>query len=302
LISTINEIESIGHTPDGRGKIKTLDSLKALWNEWALYTKQANPALGHDIEEYQEHVDKINLLIQQMESNSSTTIPGFLQTLGKTDTISKRKISKHLRHLQIAFAKAVKNPESESELEVAEQFFNMATKLFITKRPRNYLYVAYPKSSKDFNKSMAKIIAREIDAIPIQIDKVKTKDVQINQHEMLLRAQAMVQKQHKLEAIGGIESSHPNWPQEWRDREVRKLKLQLPKNPDAEATIKALHGDKRRYAQLFGISDPKLFAGESILVVDDNVAHQGTMEMLHALINNQKPARLDMYTPLLLPI
>jgi len=241
--------------------------------------------------------------MMKMEENNFTTISGFLRELGKFDTNSRDKTRKHLKDIQIAFAQAVKDPKTEDELKISIQFAKMAVSLFASKGPKDYSIVVYPKSSKLFNKDMAEALAKQMGALSIEIKKIKSKDVKINRYEMMLRAQKMVERQHhKLENIENIQPTNTAWPQKWVDKEHRKISFQLPKDPEAEAEIKNLHGDKRRYAQLFGIDDPELFNGEPILVVDDNVAHQGTMEMLHALIDATEPARLDMYTPLLLPI
>lgn len=209
----------------------------------------------------------------------------------------------YIGKLQISFARAVKHPQNDYEVRVQTAFVE-ENALLIMEKLGSFDVIAYPESRQPKKGSLTSLtfnemLARNITDNPIQIPKADVPT--INMEELELRA-GQIERRVPVErqtprGVKITQPDDPNWEKEWALREAAKIKAK-----GIESIKSFQSGDKRRYIQLFtaqGI-DPERIKGADVLIIDDNVHHQGTMEMLHALIDSLEPHSVTLYTPFLL--
>lgn len=265
--------------------------LESLKREWTIMFPELNKKSGKYLDHVKLNIDNIKSLLNLITEKGVETIKQLIRSYSEETAGISEFGKNHLKRLQTSFIKMVKEPEPK-EVAVQQKFVEYSARVFTEKNTNEYDVIMYPKSGSTFNKNFAEILSSHLsDALVYEIPKRKIKDVIFNYEEMMRRARTVNRK--KNEELGRVPSE-----KEWVDIEVRKMKGSFHKDPEREAVMKhQLAGDKRRYAQLFQMDEPELFEGASILVIDDNVVHQGTFEMIHALISICSPTRIDMYTP-----
>ena len=104
-----------------------------------------------------------------------------------------------------------------------------------------------------------------------------------------------------------IKVSDKRWPKTYAYKEAIKLKEQMTINTSGNIVIHGLRSkNKRRYVRIFSekyrdnngtlglLSD--IFKDEHILIIDDNVDSQGTLESMHSMIAGV--SSVDIYVPL----
>lgn len=294
LQNIYQEIEELGWPSSSRKiEINSAEALARFINDWKIEL----PRLQRDMDEQLEgHVQTLQHAVEMlkgMREAGAKTIRGYIKDAMVKDNQNRSRNSKYLGYLQYAFAKAVKNPTTDEELEVAANFMQLAIDVLISKGYSDYDMILYPMSGSSFNRDFAETIAQKVGGLAMMIPKVPADKVQVNKSELLRRA-AMVNKRK----IDGMDRTLTD--EEWAEHEERKLKAKVRRAADGNVSIKNIYGDKRRYLQIFDFQDQELIKDTSVLIIDDNVAHQGTMEMLHSLVSLGNPRKLDLYAPLLL--
>lgn len=294
--SYYDEIIELGFPPndrDRRIKIDSIESLRDLSKRWHLALPKLERDYG-DVTDEKRAINNIDIIIDQLGKNNVSSVSDLLVISNRTGNENKSRKDRTLNDLTLAFAKAIKNPGTEEEMNISIKFTELATKIFLEKSTTDYDIILYPSSTSPFNKEMADILGKGLGAVSMQIPKRKVKEVTFAVEELMKRA--MNTKRDVDERLGRVPTE-----QEWVDREIKKLKNTLGNNQERIATIKGLFmGDKRRYAQLFKFENPELIKDASVLVVDDNVTHQGTFEMIHAMLVGFQPRHITLYAPLLL--
>jgi hypothetical protein len=282
-VNTINRlVRSYEFEPLSLNNIN-VNTLKKLRSEWDKVTSETKPDSDFN--------DNIDRLLDLMDKKGVETITQLIRSYSE-ETSSASDFGKyHLKRLQTAFIKMVKKPEPR-EAAVQQKFVEYGARVFTEKNKNEYDVIMYPQSSSTFNKNFADILSPYlVNALVYEIPKRKVKEVVFNYEEMMKRAAKTEKKISKK--LGKIPTD-----KEWIDEIVDNIRSSFPKDENRTATMKNQRsGDKRRYAQLFKMEEPELFQGASILVIDDNVVHQGTFEMIHGLLSICSPSRIDMYTP-----
>jgi hypothetical protein len=277
-------------------RLSSPESFKRFVSLWTIELTRLKRNRDNDVdeEEFRSAIDAANEIAELMRTHQVEEFEDLLDKFGESELLDKSFNRTYVGKLQYAFAKAVKKPNTSEELEIQHKFMELAAEILVERTSADYDLIMYPKSSKKFNQNFSQLVSEYTGSEVMEIPKVKVKDVILNYEEM--RRRAVMTKVRR-----DPETGKPMTPTKWAEKEIRKLKIALGDDPEKEAEIKAVaYGDKRRYAQLFKISDPEALRDKSILIVDDNVAHQGTMEMVHALVKMSEPKSVVLYTPLLL--
>ena len=229
-----------------------------------------------------------------------------------------------------AFANLLKHPDEFVDGEaIKNQFIKLGSELFGEKRKiktKRYAAVLYPQSSSEFNKDFADAIAKLLgipSGLVLQLRKTifheeNIEDIEdaklFNLPELEEAGKFLQEKKRerlrgydKIMDIGDIEVSDARWPKAWVDREVIKLKREMRIDENGNIVI---HGtrfkDKRRYVRIFSNnykdSDGKegllsnILKDDDILIIDDNVDSQGTLESMHDILVGVNS--VDIYVPL----
>jgi len=94
-----------------------------------------------------------------------------------------------------------------------------------------------------------------------------------------------------------IEVSDERWPRTWAYKEAKKLKEGIRIDDSGNIVIHTLNSkNKRRYVRIFSDNYIDIFKGEHILIIDDNVDSQGTLESMHNILVGV--SSVDIYVPL----
>lgn len=312
------------HVP---AKVDTLSDLKKLGNKWELFLKHEDNEV-----EYVEHYKNIQELVKEIEETNRIRNKQGQGDLTNIDALfnnaniakAQRQTKLHLDQLQVVFAKIVKDPTSREENFISKKFLGLSAKLFIQSTSNDYGAIFYPQSSSDFNSELARKIADKQSAKNVlisEIPKLLTRDVVYLTDEAELYAKkrqqdilsgeanrfAPVEVTHPDGKVETIEVRDPRWPSAWASKEIRKLKNSInPNNRNDHRTvdIKTISsGDKRRFVQIFDdISEDTAYEiiGKKVLIIDDNIHHQGSVELVHRILSQAEPSSIDIYCPLLI--
>jgi hypothetical protein len=296
---------------------------KQFGGEWLLVIDRIKRGIYKDwdgeIAEKSQQLNKFFEIFQELQ-DSKYQQEKEQRKIKKKQNAEQRKDQASLQQeyigkLQFAFAKAMKNPQGTDEMLARNEFLEISV-LAASEHFQNadIHIIFYPESGtrqrkknpgwRNFNELFAEQLGGLLNPSSgvHEIKKVDPDKVKIAMDELERRAK-MIGTRTPFKLNGKtIRRNSINWPIYWAEKEANKLRTQLKNSGEIKSVSMA---DKRRYAQLFqlttgGAIDPERLQGSNILIVDDNVHHQGTMEMLHALINVCKPAEIRMFTPLLL--
>ena len=294
LIKKIEYIRDIGWPSDDRSiELNSADSFKRFVNSWGTEIERIKRVdKNRDISDLIESLNNARQILVLLNKYEANSFDSLISKLNRGNVQKRDFNDAYANDLQYAFAQTVKSRDVDPE--IYNKFLNLSVEVFLNKNPNKYDIILYPKSSKSFNVDFSNILSSKLSIPSLIIPKVKVKDVSFNLDE--LKRKASRTKKRFDDTLNRAPTDD-----EWADRELRKLRHSLGNDEEAEATIhNTLMGDKRRYMQLFGFGDTDVLFDKSILVVDDNVAHQGTFEMVHALLLGFAPSSINLFTPLLL--
>ena len=266
--------------------------------------------------------DEIDQQLQELKTDWMKQRDDVIGPKGSVGMTDDKEIGKYLHSLKYAFADALKHPSTPKGEKARDSFIQNAATNFIKQHRNDYDIITFPESSSDFNTLLAQAIANGSGAQIMQgFEKKLVKNVTVDDKALGSRYdmddddapadQDWQRMQNHLNPKNvdkdeDLPDSQRRRSETDREREVRKLKQSLtdqtPKGPTRNTKkieIKRVaSGDKRRYLDFLNTSNNLDMRGKRVLVVDDNVAHSGTMERIFLLAQRQQPAVLDLYTPL----
>lgn len=227
--------------------------------------------------------------------------------------VLQRSGASYVLEMAYEFAQRMKHP-TPADKPILDKFLELTMQQF-KKMPAEMLlydYVVVPASSSQFNNTLARMICQETGAQPLPINKLKAGQVTVNRDQLYQRGHEIESKTpghqtpdgYKL-ALKGKPVQKFKKPEEfaaaWADNETQKWQKELGKiKPEAEPKIKNLPQDKRRYIKMFNPDDAQAAQGKEVLVIDDNVAGGGTVELIHEILTGlpNQPLRIDIFVPL----
>lgn len=281
---------------------KTIDDFNVYISDISLQINRLRRS-GQEVDYLKEalsYANNIKNLLIQYKSAYTTTIDGLFKQLNKNKNQSKNSSNAYINKLVMAFAKAVKGPKSPDERLVRNKFIRLSADLFIKHIPEVFDIILIPQSSQSFNKLFAAVLSENRKPMygVHEITKRTVGELEFNRTE-LIRIAGRIDRRVDAE-LGRVPT-----PEEWADREINKLQSRLPNDPNVVPQIHNFSsGDKRRYVKMYKM-DHKIadyVIGAKVLIVDDNVAHQGTIELLYDLLKEESlPESVTIFTPLLLP-
>ena len=294
LINKLEEMREIGWPSNDRSiELNSTDSFKRFINSWGTEIERLKRVdKSRDTSDLRESLGTARQIFELLNKYEANSFDSLIVKLNRGNVDNRNFNNAYANDLQYAFAKTVKSRDADPE--IYNKFLNLSSEVFLNKSSNKYDIILYPKSSKSFNVDFSNILSSKLSIPSLIIPKVKVKDVSFNLDELKIKASRTNKE---------VDSTLNRVPtdDEWAERELRKLRHSLGSDEEAEATIhNTLMGNKRRYMQLFGFNDPDILFDKSILVIDDNVAHQGTFEMVHALLLGFAPSSINLFTPLLL--
>ena len=295
------------------------NTIDDLWNFHAAWRRHPHTETGRKI------TDSVEELIKIMGKYEKPTVSSLLKIF-KSKVTKRSKI--HLGKIKWTFADLLKHPRDGKEEKIKNTFVKLGSELFRTKiKDEDYVAVLYPQSSSQFNEDFANAIA-ELLEIPFTLQLQKTifgRDVAledipieelVNMPELEIAGEFLQKKRReemdghgKLQDIEHIKVLDTRWPKAWADKEARKLKKAMTIDKNGNIVVHALASkDKRRYARIFSDayidsdgnkeSLSNIGEGAHILIIDDNVDSQGTLESIRDMIAGIGPASVDIYVPL----
>lgn len=217
-------------------------------------------------------------------------------------------------------ARRLKKPQSGDE-QIVTQFIDLCETQLAKIDPIAYDYVVAPQSSGSFNKALAKRLADTRGSEFLEIQKHLGKNVTVNRDQLyqqglrnapkaerdgkFQRHQMEVVEEHtKRERVTYEYDTPEEYASDWADNEHQKLEKYVSKMPKSKpAEIKDQEwADKRRYMKLFNPEGAEKAAGQTVLMVDDNMVSGGTIELVYEILQGltPPPRRLDIFIPLLL--
>ncbi len=194
---------------------------------------------------------------------------------------SKELGEKYFYWLSTALVKILKDPQGAYGRKIQDQFMDIALRHFID-MSGGYKYdiIAYPESSKSFNKIFANKAAGILRAEEVrEFKKVPASQINVDVENLRRRYEQNPQ---------GFEGKKQYLNYLLR-REPQNKPLQIKNIQDKES---------RRYINPFGSEGD--YKGKRVLIIDDNVDSGGTFEVLYDMVIRQGPAQIDLYSPILM--
>jgi phosphoribosylpyrophosphate synthetase len=324
-------VDSVAHLVHPEEPRSEVERALADANRQVRWGMAYNPTIQAEAE---EDVKALEKALETMDKVGVSTLADLSDSTQKAHDYINYK-GKFLFHAAQSLAKKIKNPSPE-EQETSDQFIRGAIQRLVQVHKQPFDIIAYPSSKKkagsNFNIRIAKALQDVYpNAKPIEISKLSGNETEINWEAVYDRALT-----YHEEAKAGMhkrgranlnmspdrrakvtDSSYFNvadlpqvdpeitltpadeeWVEWWVAQLVAQLEVPVKMSGDKPIVAKTLQklGSNKRYLKMFAKPTEDL-RDKAILIVDDNVAYGGTMQILNDLVREQSPKEVLIFTP-----
>ena len=283
-----------------------------------------------------EEFETINRILAYIKNNNIDTNFHRLDDIIKKPNKSKPSrlafTSDHLRYAAQSLAKKIKNPKSESEKEMSEKLTQGAVTNLTRIIPPHDIIIA-PASSSTYNDTLIQMIKSQngwSQSKVIKLSKLTGDEAidQIDKNSLTERAYRIhntareygsrsntTLSPQKLAAIRSqtdvklptidmnkpLKADNKAWVEWWVAEKITMAKKLLSRYIGKPIAIKSLAAfdNYKKYLQIFKAEADDLYAmnKKRVLIVDDNVNHQATMQMVYDLVEKGLPSQIVIFTP-----
>lgn len=243
-------------------------------------------------------------------------------------------VSSHLNYAGQSLAKKIKNPTTPDEREMSKQV-TYAAAINLARLYKPFDLIVLPASSSSYNiESLVTAVRQqpgwgEIPYIQLQkltgdkvLDEIDVASLIERAEEYNRRAIAkepihkglnlipsnLVKIQNstdtplpRIDMSAVLTPENPAWIEWWTAGKIALIRATLSKYIGKPVPIKALTDidQYKKYIQLYTASSQELqqIAGKRVLILDDNVNHSATMQMVNAVVKKGNPQEVLIYTP-----
>lgn len=241
----------------------------------------------------------------------------------------------HLKYAAQSLARKIKNPTTDGEKQMSLEITNSAA-ANLARLTHPFDVIVLPASSSSYNLDVLVGAVKQqpgwenIPVVPLTKMTGRQASDEIDVASLIERAEEAHQRSitsrapnskltlnpdqiarvrasigdmpmPRIDETQPLSPSQPEWVEWWVAGRVAAIRAALSRHLDVPVPIKELTDidSYKKYMQIYTADPASLqgLKGKRVLVLDDNVNHQATMQMVHSLVKKASPAEVLIYTP-----